>query len=115
MSSKKDKKVKLPQPYSEKEREVKMTNIQMQMIQLNIYHFLTDEHKNAIKEFVKNGTEYKTEYLVPVYNRILDIHLINDKKKQTYINVKFNKLEINEKNNKLVELNKLQEGLLNEE
>jgi hypothetical protein len=82
---------------------------------MDIYHFLTEEHRKSIDEFVKNGTEYKTEYEVPGYSRIVDINLVDDKKKQTYINIKFKKLEINEKNNKLVELNKLQESLLNDE
>ena len=108
-------KVKVPQPYTQQERETKINRIKMQLANINMYHILLPEHFKAIDEFVKNGTEYTTLYNLPEYSRVLEIKLVNNKKEQTYINLKFNKIMVEGgENHPLNKLNKIQQSLLDD-
>jgi len=111
----KTKKIKVPQFYTQQERDKKMNAIKIQLVQINKYHLLLPEHLKAIDEFVKNGTDYSTICDLPEYSRVLEIKLINNKREQTYINLKFNKITVDgEDDNPINKLNKIQQELLDD-
>jgi hypothetical protein len=106
-------KVKEPIPYTEAERSRKITTILIQLSQLNLEHVLTEEMHHHIQTFIKTGKSYDEILDLPQYSRTLEIHLENDKRQQTYINIKFNKIRIEGEGDKnpINKLNTIQEEL----
>lgn len=99
-------------PYTRQERNKKMTAIMFQLISIKLDGYLSDAAKAGIKQFIETGEEYKEVIDMPEFSREMHINLVNDKHKQTYIQLAFKKLIIddNEKN-PISKLNKLQENL----
>ena len=109
-------KVYKPLPYTEQERQRKITNIYLQLMQIQMDHVLTAEIKQGLHEFIKNGTEYHHVMELPAYSRVLKINFVNDKKKDAHngMHLQFRKISIDngDPKNPLNQLNKLQEGLV---
>lgn len=115
---KKNKKEKtyVPSPYTKEEREKKINKIKLQLMQIDMYHVLQQRHKDALNNFVNNGEEFSEEFDLPLYSRTLVFHLVNDKKKETYINLKFKKIRVpNDDNNPINKLNSIQEQLMEDD
>lgn len=102
-----------PKPYTKEERERKINLIRIQLLEIDLYRVLGQEHLEKIQEFVTKGTDYYEVIDLPMYSREMIINLINDKRKQTYINLKFKRIRVDEEgdDNKINELNKIQEEL----
>ena len=113
MGKKKNKKEKTIQLYTESERNNKITKILMQMATLNLDHVITTEIRSHIMEYIKKGKEYCEIIDLPQYSREMVINLFNDKNKQTFINLKFKKIRIDNENDKnpINKLNTLQEDM----
>ena len=116
----KDKKKKIkkedrpPQPYTESERNKKLMLIRMQLMDIDMHHLITPEVNDAINDFIKTGREFHKTVDIPEYSRELEVNLINDKRKQTYITLKFKKIVVDGGNmkNPINKLNRIQEELL---
>ena len=113
---KKGQKEYVPTPYTKDERERKITLIKLQLVDLNMYSVLTPEVHQSISDFIQSGKECDMEVDLPMYSRILVVHLVNDKKKQTYINLKFKKIRVEgEDNNNINKLNEIQEKMFSDD
>ena len=113
----KNKKVKLPRPFTEEQRNKKVMSIYMQLMNINILHVLTNEIKSKIDNFIKTGEPYSAILDLPEYSRVLEINFINDMNKQheNYIRLKFKRIRVEgDENNPINKLNKIQEGLFND-
>ncbi len=108
------KKVKLPIPYTESERNKKVMSIMMQINDVKMEHVITPEIRQNLNEFVKNGTEYSDTIPIPEYGRELVIYFVNNKRIESYINFRFIKVRIPDEGdeNPINKLNKIQESLL---
>jgi len=78
-------------PYTNKERVKQINNIKVKLMQLDIYNFLRDEDKIAMDNYINFGTFYEAKYEILALSRIMEIYLINDKNKKTYINLRYMK------------------------
>lgn len=103
-----------PEYYTEDERRNKISKIMLQLVTLNMEHVLSEEVTQAIHKFIKTGDDYTTNIDLPTYSRILEISLSNNKQKKTYINLVFKKIRVDDENNPINELNKLQETMFND-
>ena len=70
--------MKKPLLFTLKERQVKINNIKLQLIDMNIYQLIPDESKNKINLFIDSGETY--EEILNLSNCDLHITLINNKK-----------------------------------
>lgn len=113
-NKKKQKNMIGPKPYTESERNAKMTAITFQMLQMNISHLVTDDLKKHMTEFIKHGTAYQEKIDLPEYSRIMNVNFINDKGQETFIKLAFKKIRVEGEGdeNPINKLNKLQEELM---
>jgi hypothetical protein len=104
----------VPIPYKKSERLSKIANIFKQLLEYKMDHVLTNEIVDGINEFKTNGTEYHTELELPEYGRTLVVDFVNDKRldQDNAITFRFQKIRV-EGDDKINELNSLQESLLN--
>lgn len=103
-----------PVPYSKKERENKVKMVYFQLVQIDMYHVLTDNHKQQIEKFIKDGTSYVDTIELPAYSRVMSINFVNDKRndKKTGIGLKFNKIRVDDDNSPINKLNAAQEHMV---
>ena len=105
-----------PQHYTKDERQRKVTNIMMQLIQVKMDHTLPEYSKNKLHEFVNDGIDYIEDIDLPAYSRTMKIHFVNDKNrdKENSINLIFNKVRVDNNNpdNPINKLNEVQEHML---
>lgn len=106
-----------PVPYTKAERESKISKVKIQLMQIDMYHVLTDEAKAGLKEFIDSGKDYCKEINLPQYSRILIINFVNDKNKdsENMFHLKFNKIRIEGVGDEhpINKLNKAQEEMFN--
>lgn len=107
-----------PVPYTESERNVKVTKILTQLMMLQLDEYLSDEVRSGLTNFIKTGESYIYDFNIPQISRVLNIYFINDKNldKNNSINVVFNKIRINDDTDiklkrKVNELNEAQENM----
>lgn len=82
-------KVKKPLPYNERERNMKVLNLVMQVSEHGLLHELSPEIRKNMDNFVKTGDPYDAVIELPKLSRHMIIHLVNDKHQQTFINFKY--------------------------
>lgn len=110
---KKNKKIKL---YTKKEREQKITSILLQIASMDLLNILSDEIKIILQNWIDTGNTIEKDIPLYQFDRIMIIRLYNDKKKTTFINLKYNKKQeniIKENNNKNSDFNEIEKILEN--
>jgi hypothetical protein len=119
LNNKKKGEPKPPIPYTESERNKKITNIILQLSSMDMTQVLTPEIRTGIQKYIKEGAEYEAELDLPEFARTLQIKLVNDKRRErdTYVKFLFKKIRIEGEgdDNPINKLNMLQEEMFQEE
>lgn len=79
---------KITHTYTKKERKIKITNIMLELIASDMIHILTQDTKDEIQKYINTGETIELDIDLPIYSRILEIRLYNDKKLDTHFALK---------------------------
>lgn len=88
------KKIKKVIAYTEKERNVKVMNLVLQISDIKMDYVMTPEVKKRFNEFITLGRDYVDCIDLPKHSRQMVINLVNDKNQKTFINFKFHNFTI---------------------
>ena len=106
---------KPPEAYTKSDRQRKVTNVMIQLIQVKMDHTLPESAKEKLHNFVNIGEDYIEDIDLPAYSRIMKIHFVNDKNRdsENSINLIFKRVRVDgDPDNPINKLNELQEHML---
>jgi len=98
MGKKKEPRVKLPMPYTERERHNKIMIIMNDIAKINLSNHVPQEAMSAIVKWANTGEEYHAEFDLTSISRIMKIDFVNDKRKDSGIRITFKKVNIEGEN-----------------
>jgi len=85
----KKKKISVIKPYNEQERRKKVNGFLMEMIGKELDSLITSNLIKVMEDYVTKGTSTELDIPLTQHGRIMQIRLYNDKKKQSFIKLKY--------------------------